>query len=580
MLKSLRLQNFRGFVDHTVEFTPFTLLIGQNNTGKTTIIEALRIIAAAQARVATANFGMAPEEYLTHFTGPVFRFSLKTLDFDEGNIHHNYRVEYPAVITARFTNNCSIHAFLGLDRADRFCQFQAPGGKKVNSRAGGANAKFHKIFVMPPIGSLLISETERDRRYLRENINGYLSYRHIRNQMHEMPEEFGVFRDRLERTWDHLHVEALLPAQGEMRNEYHLQLRDGRYPAEVGRVGSGLQAWIQTLWFLSRVSESAIIVLDEPDVYLHADLQKKLVRVLTTSDFRQTIVATHSIEMISDVSPDEIVEVRKQDPRSKPISTTAEAQAILDQLGTSHHLQLSKLGRTGRVLFLEGKDHQLLGIIASKLGSSVSKCFEEIPRFAIGGASNWKKAAMTAQVLSDTSGGAVKSTLLIDRDYFDDKYLDDLVGQASKSALRVKYWNRKEIENYFLDAETIRDHVERNSSKKVDRYELQERFESVVADLIKKLPAQIAQNLQLADKKLAIPTALDRAEKFIGERRSNGATDIDLISGKQAFSALSGFCQDRYGVSFSASTICRHMSVSSVPELLIATLTEICSPSL
>ena len=98
MIKTLRLINFRGFVDHVVEFAPFTLLTGRNNAGKTTIIEALRVVSAAQARVKSAKFEMAPQLYDRSFTGPVFRFSLKTLDFDEQNIHHNYRIEEPAVI--------------------------------------------------------------------------------------------------------------------------------------------------------------------------------------------------------------------------------------------------------------------------------------------------------------------------------------------------------------------------------------------------------------------------------------------------------------------------------------------------
>ena len=50
MLHALRLQNFRGFKDHTVEFPQFCILMGQNNAGKTTIIEALRIVALAQAK--------------------------------------------------------------------------------------------------------------------------------------------------------------------------------------------------------------------------------------------------------------------------------------------------------------------------------------------------------------------------------------------------------------------------------------------------------------------------------------------------------------------------------------------------
>ena len=522
---------------------------------------------------------MAPDELGLFLTGPVFTFSLKTIDFDEDNIHHNYGTEVPAIITARFRNNCSISVFLGADPSDRFCQFQEAGGKKVHSRAVGANQKFYRVFVMPPIGSLLSSETERDKKYLREHINGYLSYRHIRNQMYDMPEEFERFCYKLEETWGNLHVEGLLSGQGEYKNEYHLNLRDGRYPAEVARVGSGLQAWIQTLWFLSRVDESSIVVLDEPDVYLHADLQKKLIRVLAASGFRQTVVATHSVEMISDVSPDEIVEVRKREARSKPISTTAEAQAVLDQMGTSHHLQLSKLGKGGRVLFLEGKDHQLLGQVAEKLGYDVGRRFEAIPRFPIGGMSNWKRAAMTAKVLFEASGGCVESTLIIDRDYFDDEYLQEIVSEAAKSNLQVRYWDRKEIENYFIDPEAIWGHVQKNSSKKVELNDIENLLTGIVADLMKKLPAQVGQHIQMADKKLSLQTALERAEAFIGKRQESGASDCDLVSGKQVFSAVSGACQERYGVSLSATTICRTLDARLIPAAVTSVIAALCTLS-
>jgi len=419
MIKSLKLTNFRGFKDHVVEFSPFSLLIGQNNAGKTTIIEALRILSVVQARVANANFMMAPGEFVDYFTGPVFRFGLDTLDFDETNIHYLYQDEKPAQISLRYKNNCIINVYLGAEKADKYCQYLAPAGKKVNNRSAALNPKFSRVFVMPPIGSLLSSETERNLKYLYKNINGYLSYRHIRNQMFEMPHQFALFRERLEATWDHLKVEDIVPGQGELKNEYHLNLRDGTYPAEVARLGSGLQAWIQTLWFLARVDDDAIVILDEPDVYLHADLQKKLIRVLGSMDHRQTIVATHSIEMISDVSPDEIIEVRKRESRSRPISSAVQVQAVLNQMGTSHHLQLSKLGHTGIVLFVEGKDHALLGKVANKLGDVFSKSFETVPKFPIGGMGNWQRAAMTAKVLSGTSG-TVRSVLVIDRDYFGD----------------------------------------------------------------------------------------------------------------------------------------------------------------
>jgi len=42
MLKNLRLTDFRGFADHFVPLRDFRVIVGQNNMGKPTIVEALR----------------------------------------------------------------------------------------------------------------------------------------------------------------------------------------------------------------------------------------------------------------------------------------------------------------------------------------------------------------------------------------------------------------------------------------------------------------------------------------------------------------------------------------------------------
>ncbi|MCL1986589.1 MAG: AAA family ATPase [Firmicutes bacterium] len=41
MYNKLSLKNFRGFKDFTMELKPVTLIAGQNNTGKTSILEGL-----------------------------------------------------------------------------------------------------------------------------------------------------------------------------------------------------------------------------------------------------------------------------------------------------------------------------------------------------------------------------------------------------------------------------------------------------------------------------------------------------------------------------------------------------------
>jgi hypothetical protein len=34
--------------------------------------------------------------------------------------------------------------------------------------------------------------------------------------------------------------------------------------------------WLQTIWFLTRAKDHETVILDEPDVYMHADLQRRL----------------------------------------------------------------------------------------------------------------------------------------------------------------------------------------------------------------------------------------------------------------------------------------------------------------
>lgn len=74
---------------------------------------------------------------------------------------------------------------------------------------------------------------------------------------------------------------------------------DDRFTAEIGLMGSGLQMWLQIIWFISKSKNAKTIILDEPDVYMHPDLQRKVLEIAKQS-YPQIIIATHSIEIISE----------------------------------------------------------------------------------------------------------------------------------------------------------------------------------------------------------------------------------------------------------------------------------------
>lgn len=571
MIKSIALKNFRGYRDHTVEFTPFCLLIGQNNAGKTTLVEALRIASAALAKAGSAQFTMAPDTVGPEITGPAYRFSLDTLDIENRGLHYNYQTDEPAIIKVRYSNNCQIVIALGESIDDAYCQLLISGRKKVNSRSQAKSPKFRPIFVMPPVGALLAEETARDKRYLYKHINGYLSYRHIRNQMSDMPAEFKRFKQMLTETWStSLQVGEIEYGIGEKQNHYGLTVRDGPFVSEMALVGSGLQAWIQTTWFLARVDPDSIIVLDEPDVFLHADLQKKLIKLLAAERYRQTIVATHSLEMIADVAPGEIILVSKRSQRSRALSSNAQAQSVVEAIGTNLNMQLSKVAAAGRILFVEGKDYGFLDQVAFKMGNAFYDKFSKIPHFAVGGMNNWPRAAMASRAFHETSSGKVEGVMFIDRDYKSDELFVGVVEEAKKDGLRMVVWSKKEIENYFLDTKLIHSYLCRSDAA-VDYGKLCSIVDEVIGELAEDLPVLIADSLQAADRKLSLPTVMARSNAVIKERLEKGAVWRDIVSGKKALSMISQRCQAEWGAQISPMSLCRHMTLEDVaPELRAA----------
>jgi hypothetical protein len=111
MLRQLNLSNFKCFDKHTVTFERSTVLVGKNNAGKSTIVEALHLVAAVVNRKA-ASFGPPPRwADLPRFQLGIAP-SVAHLDFDLRKVFHRYG-EPPAVVTASFEGGTRVTVYLG-----------------------------------------------------------------------------------------------------------------------------------------------------------------------------------------------------------------------------------------------------------------------------------------------------------------------------------------------------------------------------------------------------------------------------------------------------------------------------------
>src|SRR5205823_1555341 len=124
----------------------------------------------------------------------------------------------------------------------------------------------------------------------------------------------------------------------------------GSATRELVWAGDGMQVYVQVLLHLFRNRAADVVVLDEPDVYLHADLQRRLLRLLTEMG-TQAIIASHSTELVAEAPPESVVWI----DRSRSVAIRAPSGPVLTELsstiGSQFNLRLARVLRSRVALF-------------------------------------------------------------------------------------------------------------------------------------------------------------------------------------------------------------------------------------
>jgi predicted ATP-dependent endonuclease of OLD family len=172
------------------------------------------------------------------------------------------------------------------------------------------------------------------------------------------------------------------------------------------------------LTHLIQSKAASIFLIDEPDIYLHSDLQRQLVGLLRALG-PDILIATHSTEIVTEAETNEIVLINKKKRSAKRISSQADVETVFRELGSNVNPILTQLAKTRRVLFVEGKDFQVLSRFARKLGCvdvANRGSFAVIPMEGF----NPERARVLKEGIELTLGTSIKAAALLDRDYRSD----------------------------------------------------------------------------------------------------------------------------------------------------------------
>lgn len=293
---------------------------------------------------------------------------------------------------------------------------------------------------------------------MRQNIASRLSSRHFRNQLRLLQQEQALesFLQWAEPWLGDLTFDTLgqhMSDDGLIVETFFYEA-GSRVPKEIVWAGDGVQVWLQLLYHVHRVRERDTIILDEPEVYLHPDLQRRLVRLLESTG-RQIVVATHSSEMVAESDGRLTTLVDRTRRRARRTRSDADFEMLSTVLGTAFNLRLAKALRSRVAVFVEGQDMSLLRHFARTLGLSSVEREAGVTVVPLRGYSNWGQVEPFKWLCDELLPATIETFVILDRDYRPEKVRSDVMTRLAASGIRGHVWELKELESYLVTPAVI-----------------------------------------------------------------------------------------------------------------------------
>jgi len=473
MITRLTLRNFKNVGKQTYDFTRFDLLVGRNNSGKSTVLQALAIW-----QYCVDEFHRSPRRgskgiqiVLPNFTAlPVPEFNLLWKDrtdraypFVDGKRKQEFILVQIVVEWQIAPEKTEV---FGVDLRYHSPQtiYAIPEDGWAKFRSLEQGDVLPKIAYVPPFSGLEPTEKWLDVAPIRQQIGKGQPGSVLRNllllvskaSIKRQPELIPI-RERLTdhnvalKEWAELvtfierwfSVIILKPKYDSQKDVYiTVDYRQNGKAFDIIAGGSGFHQILTLLAFLYGYKPTTIL-LDEPDAHLHVNLQREILDFFKRKSYErntQFLIATHAEEFAKGVDTSQIVSLTGLQP--KRIQSIPD---VLRAMAEVSNEEIVRLMASPYILYVEGEsDERILRAWAGTCGAqeAIDKlCFKPMG----GGNKKGMKAFAddhfkALQQIIPT----VSRLMLFDYDS-DEKGFHPLMDNPT-----LFEWKRKNIENYLI----------------------------------------------------------------------------------------------------------------------------------
>jgi len=273
--------------------------------------------------------------------------------------------------------------------------------------------------------------------------------------------------------------------------------------------------------------QNAILVVDEPEMHLHPEFARILVReVVALNGGNQVWLATHNPEIVDEVGRESTILVaRDKDTQLATVSWASdepEASRVLREMfGFSGYIGI---GRS--LVFLEGIDSSLDRKVWSRLLPAGGSLVKLVPA---GGVTELTRINAAVLKIIEDGLGHMQFYAIRDRDYLTDEQIESYNTHPSN---RIRVLRRHQIENYLLVptaiATVLNEIYEQSLSPDQVLSKLHESAESISAEVAAGLVRQQISSIWHPDE--ILPAAFLRGESVAGDTDTHRAAQETLAN--------------------------------------------------
>jgi energy-coupling factor transporter ATP-binding protein EcfA2 len=509
MLRHVRITRFKNLQDITIQLERVNVLVGSNNSGKSSILHAIQFAVSVSQTTSLEKNRWEGERLPTSLSPTQLIYSplrdvtaLAPGGILREPIEHAIEIEFEeieennrTIITVRKGRNKNIvTAITGKALGQKLQKIEEPYSIFVPGLAGIPSVEEYKT-----PGIIRKAAARGDANNV---------FRNVLWLLRKEDDDWKKFCNDLKCIFPNLSIDVTFDPE---RDEYinaQIILDGQRLPIDAA--GTGVLQAIQILSYVN-VYKPKLLILDEPDSHLHPNNQRNLatmlIRLAEEREF-QVIISTHSRHLLNQLSTKAKIHWVRD---GEIVRADYDEVDVLMDIGALDKGDLLMQGNIKCVLLTEDSDITPIKTLMEASGFIM----DEVDVWPYSGCTNVGTALVLAAFIRKHAA-ATKILVHRDRDYLTNDEVNDYVEKLRRANIECFITVGTDVESHFLSAEHVNN-----------------LYSQIATERVNELLSQATRNTEDKSKKKFINSRTQMAKKMcrqVGAEPNNGEIAMEAIN--------------------------------------------------